>query len=207
MFGAHETAVAAHYADAAARLIRLLTEPAFTTASHAAFASGQETLAQIGPFGPVAGLSKLVRINFLQPREEDNSLSVPLRWEATGPTGGLFPVLDADLILSPQDTAPEASPPASRTRLQLLYSYRPPLGRLGAAMDAAVLGKIADATIRSLVDDLAGMLAEPETSPADPARASRPVAIGDPAGGTATAADRPRRAGPIIAPAGGADAG
>jgi hypothetical protein len=91
---------------------------------------------------------------------------VALRWEATGPTGVLFPVLDADLTLTPaqrSSTTPD-SPPG--TRLRLLYSYRPPLGRLRAAIDTAVLSRVATATIRSLLDDLAGLLAD--TTPKQP---------------------------------------
>lgn len=156
MFGTSETTVAAPYADAAARLLNLLTEPALTTVSHAAYASGQETLAQVGPFGAVSGLSKLVRVHFLEAREDAGTLNVPLRWEATGPTGALFPVLDADLILGPEESCPDDSP--ARTRLRLLYSYRPPLGRLGAILDAALLSRIADATIRSLLDAVAELL-------------------------------------------------
>lgn len=156
MFGALETAVTARYGDAAARLTRLLHEPALNDASQAAYDAGQKVLLTIGPFGAVPGLSKLVRVSFLEPREDDGTLSVALRWEATGPTGVLFPVLDADLSLIPADSP-------ARTRLRLLYSYRPPLGRLGAAVDSAVLGKVATATVRSLLDDLAGLLADGPT--------------------------------------------
>ena len=194
MFGAHETTVAAEYGNAAARLTRLLTEPAFHAASHVAYAFAQETLAQIGPFGAVAGLSKLVRIHFLQPRQEDDTFSVPLRWEATGPAGGLFPVLDADLILSCADPARDMSPSAPRTRLQLLYSYRPPLGRVGAVMDAAVLNKIADATICSLLDDLAELLAEPEADRIRMGTTPPPVAATAPAAGLTSAMRAPTMA-------------
>ena len=162
MFGTHETAVAATYGDAAARLIAFLKQPAWNTASQAAYASGQEVLAQIGPFGAVAGLSKLVRIDFLDPKDEGNALSVALRWEAMGSTGGLFPVLDADLILFPEEGSSTTSHCAAPARLRLLYSYRAPLGRLGAALDAAVLNRVAGATVRSLLDNLAGLLADPQ---------------------------------------------
>lgn len=162
MFGTRETTVAASYRDATGRLVDFLHCHDLEAASRTAYDSGQKVLAQIGPFGGVTGLSKLVRIHFLDPREDDGTLSVALRWEATGAAGGLFPVLDADLILAPAD--------ATTAELRLLYSYRPPLGRLGAALDAAVLKRVADATIRSLLDTVAGLLTDPE-----PARVGAPV--------------------------------
>jgi hypothetical protein len=45
---------------------------------------------------------------------------LPLRWEATGVTGRLFPVLDADLTITPAG--------AGQTLITLNGAYRPPLG-------------------------------------------------------------------------------
>jgi hypothetical protein len=57
------------------------------------------------------------------------------------PGGRLFLVLDGDFTLTPagEDAA----------RLALAGVYRPPLGRLGASLDRAVLHRVADATIRA----------------------------------------------------------
>jgi hypothetical protein len=52
-------------------------------------------------------------------------MTVPLRWEATGAAGGLFPALDADLILTAEGQ--------DKTLIALTGCYRPPLGRLGAS--------------------------------------------------------------------------
>jgi hypothetical protein len=62
-------------------------------------------------------------------------------------------VLDADLVLSP----------ATRRTCTLACSavYRPPLGRLGAALDRAVMSRIASATIGSLLQRLADEMASP----------------------------------------------
>ncbi|GAA0531820.1 hypothetical protein GCM10010172_10690 [Paractinoplanes ferrugineus] len=158
MFGTCETTVAATYGQATGRLVEFLKHSALETVSRTAYDSGQRLLTQIGPFGGVAGLSKLVRIHFLDPRADHDTLSLALRWEATGAAGGLFPVLDADLILAPDGEA---------TRMRLLYSYRPPLGKLGAALDAAVLKRVADATIRTLLDNVGELLADPRPEPVE----------------------------------------
>jgi hypothetical protein len=77
-----------------------------------------------------------------------------LRWQATGPGGGLFPALDADIWLTP---AGEHS-----ARLSLAGVYRPPLGALGAGLDRAVFHRVADATARSLLARVADVLARPQ---------------------------------------------
>jgi hypothetical protein len=76
-----------------------------------------------------------------------------LRWEATGPGGGLFPVLDADISLSRYGQ--------SQTLLALTGAYRPPLGPVGAALDRIALRRIATATIQRFVKLLADTLADP----------------------------------------------
>ena len=80
----------------------------------------------------------------------DRSSGLALRWEATGPGGGLFPVLDADLKLAPDG--------AGGTVLTMAGSYRPPLGPLGEALDRAILRRVAAATIRSFVTQVAAQI-------------------------------------------------
>jgi hypothetical protein len=121
-------------------------------------------LIRVGPFGAVPGLSKLVSARFLDPVRGSGSMTVPLRWEATGMGGDLFPVFDGDLVLTAEDEG--------RSRLRLVGSYRPPLGRTGATLDRAVMGRVADATVRSFVDALTGAILAPAPEPrsADGAR-------------------------------------
>jgi len=159
MFGVRETAVAAAYRDAAARLIPLVREPAWADASHAAWDAGQKILTASGPAGSPRGDSRLAEISSLHLREEEDSLSVALRWAATAPTGSVFPVLDADLTLLPA-AAPPAVESSLKSRLRLIYSYRPLPGRSGNAMDTAILGRVADATTRSFLEDLAHLLTD-----------------------------------------------
>jgi hypothetical protein len=93
-------------------------------------------------------------------------MSVGLRWEAAGAAGSLFPVLDATITISPAGR--------STARLALAGCYRPPLGHLGAALDTAVLHRVATATISSLLRSVAEAITHP--APAEnPSRAWRPA--------------------------------
>jgi len=78
---------------------------------------------------------------------------VPIRWEATGRLGRLFPVLDANLILGAGDRG--------RAVLRITGVYRPPLAGLGDGLDQAVLHRVAAATIKSLLRRIAAPLASP----------------------------------------------
>ena len=66
-----------------------------------------------------------------------------MRWEATGVTGRLFPALDANITLTPED--------GQNTRVTLTGVYRSPLGALGTGLDRALLHHVATATISSLL--------------------------------------------------------
>jgi hypothetical protein len=68
--------------------------------------------------------------------------------------GSLFPALEADLIL--------AAKGQDKTRVTLNGYYRPPFGRLGAALDQAVMHRIASATIHALLHGVADALTSPE---------------------------------------------
>lgn len=114
-------------------------------------------LVRVGPFGDLPGLAKLVRVRLLAPVRHEAAETVSLRWEATGPAGELFPVLDADLTLT--------ADAEDRCRLVLVGSYRPPLGRPGAAVDRTVMNRVALATLRALLDNLAGLRTAPEAYP------------------------------------------
>jgi hypothetical protein len=95
-------------------------------------------------------------VSFLDPADCGGATTVGLRWEATGAAAGLFPVLDADITLTPEGE--------QRTRLALAGSYRAPLGRLGAGLDKAILHRVAAATIRALLADVADALTSPATA-------------------------------------------
>lgn len=100
----------------------------------------------------IAGATKRVQVVALPPMLTASGYEIPIRWEATGPTGELFPTLDAILTLQP---ASERG-----TRLTLTGSYTPPFGRVGAALDAALLLRVARATIHAFLTDLAAVTTE-----------------------------------------------
>jgi hypothetical protein len=141
MFAAHDVEVPVDFAIARERLARLAEAGGLHGASLHSYAGGVEHLLRAEP------VPKLVRIRFLDPVYADGQMAVGLRWEATGVTGGLFPVLDADIILT--------STGEQRTKLALVGSYRPPLGALGAGLDKAILNHVAAVTISALLRQVA----------------------------------------------------
>ena len=147
MFASYEVKLNLTFARARARLAVLGNTGWLSGPSEQAYAEGLAGLIRVGPFGAVLGASKLVRVQMLDPVPRDDTVVLPLRWEASGPAGRLFPVLDADLVLTPsgEDAA----------MLVLTGAYRPPLGSLGEVLDRAVLHRAAVATIRSLLGRLA----------------------------------------------------
>jgi len=150
MFAAQDITVQLALAEAEERLIRLVRGGSLSTASRDAYVGGLDHLARVGPLGEMPGFSKLVRISFVEPVHSQGSMTLGLRWEATGVTGGLFPVFDGDLTVSRIDE--------QSSRLVLVGSYRPPLGGLGAGLDRAIMGKVSDATIRALLRGVATAL-------------------------------------------------
>jgi hypothetical protein len=77
-------------------------------------------------------------------------MTLGVRWEATGVTGGLFPVLDANIRLSGESS--------QSSRVVLTASYQPPLGLAGAGLDRLVLHKVATATIGTFLARAASAL-------------------------------------------------
>jgi hypothetical protein len=154
MFIAEEIVAAAGFDAAVSRLTHVINHGVLRAASLAAYEDGQTALLRVGPAGEARGVSKLVRVRFLEPVRRGATLTVAVRWEATGPAGSLFPVLDADLILAREGE--------EEVRLGLSGSYRPPLGRVGAALDRTVLHEIATATVHSLLRNVGHAIADPE---------------------------------------------
>ena len=161
MFVAHELLLDIGFPAAQARLVNLARRGGLTGASRAAYSDELSAVIRVGPFGDAAGASKLVRVRFLDPVCRDDVMTLALRWEATGPTGALFPVLDADITLTPTGQ--------QTTRLALAGSYRAPLGGLGAGLDKTILNRVSTATIRALLRNVADSLVSPGAAPASQA--------------------------------------
>jgi hypothetical protein len=161
MFVAQALTIELGYRAAQARFTNLLRGNWLAGVSEAAYDGGLTGLFRVGPATPVA--AKLVRVRFLDPLYRGDVMTVGLRWEATGPAGSLFPVLDADIAISPggENGTPTARQPA---RLALTGTYRPPLGRLGAGIDQVVLHRVATATMRALLGSVAETITNPATA-------------------------------------------
>lgn len=153
MFVSHQLTLAVTFQAAQARLQNLTHGGWLTTASGDAYADGLAGLIRVGPVGDLLGASKLVKVSLIEPVPRDNVMVLPLRWEATGLTGKLFPVLDADLTVAPSDDG--------QTLIKLDGAYRPPLGTAGARLDRVLLGRAAEATIGSFLTRIADAVANP----------------------------------------------
>jgi hypothetical protein len=114
-------------------------------------------LVRVGPLGPVPGMSKLVRVRFSAMAVGERFASGAMRWDATGPGEGLFPVLDADVTLT------RAGDDA--TILAVWGVYRPPFGGLGAGLDRVVLRRVAQARIRTFARRIGTAIMDPAASP------------------------------------------
>jgi hypothetical protein len=163
MFVGDEIMLDVAYSDARSGLMRLTHGGWLSDVSSEAYAEGVAGLVRVGPFGEVLGASKLVRVLLLEPVERDGSLTLSLRWEATGVMGRLFPVLDANIILVPADE--------NTSQLALAGAYRPPFAAIGEGLDRVLLHRAASATVRSLLGRIAQTIASPrpEAGPGPPA--------------------------------------
>ncbi len=150
MFIGDEVRAEVGVAAARARLASLLGGAALSTASHEAWGEGS---ARVGPARPVPGLSKLVQVRVREPVQRGAMTVVTLRWEATGASERLFPVLDADITLIPDGD--------DATLIGLEGVYGLPAGSAGEMLDRAILHRIAAATIRSFLNRLAAAIQDP----------------------------------------------
>jgi hypothetical protein len=185
MFVTEETTLGLPLGRAVAQLGSAVESGWFGEVSDHAYAAGLAVPTRAGPLGDVCGPAKTVQVRLSGPRERMTGVAYALRWVATGPAGGLFPVLDADLSLTRVD--------ASRSRLAIIACYRPALGTPSVRPDRLLLSRVARATLRPLLDSLAQeMTQQAWTSARIPAR-SAPQAGKVLRGGQATvrSANRP----------------
>jgi hypothetical protein len=106
---------------------------------------GDALLAQVG-FGDHVRVAREVSIEVGQAVHMPSKTLVPIRWKATG-AGGLFPSLDADLEIGALGS--------DRTQVAISARYAPPLGALGRTVDRTVMFRVAEATMKDLLDNVA----------------------------------------------------
>jgi hypothetical protein len=103
----------------------------------------------------IAGLDigKDVVIEVGQPEDKGYAVFIPIKWRAES-QAGLFPSMDAELEVMPlSDRQP-------LTQIGILGRYRPPIGVFGAIGDAMLGHRVAEASVRHFVIDLAARLRE-----------------------------------------------
>lgn len=178
MFVGHQVLLHLGFDVARARLADLVHDGLLTIASRDAYDGAVTGLAQVGPLGSVPVLSKQVHVQARELVFGEGSALLTLRWQATRPGGALFPVLDADIRLTPAGDQTAV--------LRLDGAYRPPLGIAGAGLDRAVLHRIAAATVQDFLGRIAAALTDPaaaapgtDAPPAEPGP-PRPPAAGSP---------------------------
>ena len=152
MFVGDEVVLDVSFAVARARLADLMGKELLRSASEDAYGAGITGLARVGPLG----LGKVVQVHVRPLAETGGHAGLAIRWEATGPGGGLFPALDADITLVRT---------GQTTLLVLAGVYRPPLGPLGVALDRAALHGVAAATVRNFLGRLAASITSPGGTP------------------------------------------
>lgn len=117
-----------------------------------AYRDGEQLRARVGPSDSIA---RVVTMEIGIAEIHTYGLSYPVRWEAAE-ARLLFPELTADLILSKKG--------ADETELTLRGTYEPPLGPVGRLADRVLLGRVAEATVKSWMDRLAAALS-PQSVP------------------------------------------
>ena len=149
MFAQAAGVVAIDLRSASVALDRAVHDGGLTLASQRACEESAEFLMRVRPAERI-GITKQVRVQVLPARQVNGIVTVPFRWEATGPTGRLFPSVDANLTLTP---AGERA-----TTVTVTASYRPPLGRAGAALDRSLLAGLAECTLTAMVREVSDKL-------------------------------------------------
>jgi hypothetical protein len=120
----------------------------------AAYAEGEQlSLRVFSALGPVR-LSKRVWAELGDAEVREDRLTQPLSWRAAGATG-LFPSMEAEIEVTPMGD--------SMTSISFHGSYVPPLGSVGRGADRMLLHRLAEASVRGLLDRMARRLGGDET--------------------------------------------
>jgi hypothetical protein len=152
MFVRQEARLGVPLSVAQPRLSHLIRGGRLISASEDAYDEGITGLMRVGPVGSPCP-SRLVHARFREAIIHGAAVVLTLRWEATGPGGGMFPALDADITLTADGE--------QATLLRMDGAYRPPLGAVGTVLDRAILHRVATATIRSFVGKVADAIVNP----------------------------------------------
>lgn len=141
--------------DAVRELLRQRTPEVFQRATKSAASRAEAVGAGLHAQVGTLDVGVEVRIHLQRITDEDGVAGmspltrITLGWEAARATA-LFPVMKAELSLWPLT--------ATETQLELVGTYRPPLGAVGNVADAAIGHRIAEATVHRFLADLVEQL-------------------------------------------------
>ncbi len=123
-----------------------------------ATSSGESVLMTVGPSvgEHLLGIPAEVRLGPCTTR--GGCSSIPIRWEAAA-FDSIFPVLDGTLLICPLGM--------KSCQLAIEASYRPPLDRIGALIDRAVLHRVAEATVHEFLLRVGALLSLPRPTTGD----------------------------------------
>jgi hypothetical protein len=145
------------YVDRDARsVLAILSEPhagIFQGATDVALAEAERFRSRLHVETLGLDIGKDVAIEVGKPNDRGYAVFIPIRWRAAS-QAALFPTLEAELEIAPLSDDP-AHP---MTQISILGRYRPPVGPFGAIGDAVIGHRIAEATVRNFVRDLATRL-------------------------------------------------
>lgn len=110
----------------------------------AAYRDGEQLRGRIG-FGP-GPLSKTVEIEVGDPMHGTETVTYPVVWRASGPAA-IFPSMDAEIVIAPLGPG--------RTHITFQGRYEPPLDGVGKLIDRAAMHRVAESTVRHLMERLA----------------------------------------------------
>jgi hypothetical protein len=113
------------------------------------YRGGEELLVRIGNRQHNVVAAKTVRLHSGTPIRERSSIRIPLSWAATG-TPRLFPKMTADLTMVPLGD--------QLTQIRFEGVYQPPLGAVGRMLDRAILHRVAEMSVKDLVDRIVAIL-------------------------------------------------
>jgi hypothetical protein len=125
---------------------------------------GDLLLAEVG-FGEAIRIKRRVIVELGDSVRSGSKIVFPLRWTAAG-AAGLFPSLDADLEVAPLRPG--------RTQLAMSARYVPPLGTVGRVIDRAILSRVAEATLKDFLDQVADTILSGNREAPRPSELRRP---------------------------------
>lgn len=134
------------FAETSERLLTLLEQ--MEGWAEGAYRQGEQLRSRMG-VGESQLIAKEIVLEIGEAAKAHASTTVPISWSASG-TAGLFPRMAADLVVAP--IGPE------QTQVSFRGTYEPPLGAVGRMLDKAVLHRIAEASVKAFIDQIAEAL-------------------------------------------------